>query len=620
MDESRCKLHDRVYTHYCNECDKVFCDVCPTHSKNHIIESLANVLNTEDLALDLKKLNKIYYSAEESLRRIPEATEKLIELARERKKVITEKYKVLAGRIARKNITSLINLETEIRIKTKGLEKVAKECKEIEVGLVDKEKTLKNINEKVKVKFNLDFSDAYYTIKEYKAITLMDDSEEKIKLLNERVNSIMMESVETGEIEQLKVFVDEIQSLRQELLNLNKKIQDIQSNYIEEFKRCVEIIKIRSDDIIKENDRGKIEKTKKYKEVSKELDELMKERDEVNNMLMKSKRQIEDLRDQRASLIKDIQDKKLELENIDMEIHKAELNKNNINATIEKRTIALSVIENNIKKINKRYLDKDVEGIVRQIIAQKKEIEEVEEEVKKTLSNSVEDINKKYDDIELYKSKAVEEAKELIEYAKIMTKTNTDIKKLNDFFEQIERQTMAMKAAKSKFDSIRNLINTQRMKKKNLKKLIYTKKVVIDLLTSNFNSVEDQMKQSILDEKVEEIHGFHRKLMEIESLIDSAEEKDEVRLINIDRTEGEFNRVIEQNIENLKLAKASLEEDTRTVCPVCTDGRSGKVKLKCGHCMCVPCVSKQKTDKVTDKNNTVYCIPCKWKKQEISNS
>lgn len=146
----------------------------------------------------------------------------------------------------------------------------------------------------------------------------------------------------------------------------------------------------------------------------------------------------------------------------------------------------------------------------------------------------------------------------------------------------------------------------------------------------NFTALEDRLKEleGELEAKKAKLTMMQFEVTRTETDFENELTKKEVELDAVVKSIGELEEEIHGMLESsevqLLVVKTALEKKLRgkavidSTCKACQDGKLGRVKLCCGHCMCVPCTAKQRIGGLETGESKVICGLCNGKKQDIS--
>eukprot|EP00826_Nyctotherus_ovalis_P019448 TRINITY_DN1599_c0_g1_i8.p1 TRINITY_DN1599_c0_g1~~TRINITY_DN1599_c0_g1_i8.p1 ORF type:complete len:359 (+),score=110.63 TRINITY_DN1599_c0_g1_i8:173-1249(+) len=146
----------------------------------------------------------------------------------------------------------------------------------------------------------------------------------------------------------------------------------------------------------------------------------------------------------------------------------------------------------------------------------------------------------------------------------------------------------------------------------------------------NFRAIEDKLRdmESELDAKKAKLTMMQfevtRTEIEFEDELTKKETELDAVVKSIGELEEEIHGTLERNEVQLLVVKTALEKKlwgepvVDDLCKTCQDGESGRVKLSCGHCMCIPCTAKQRIGSLETGESKVSCRLCNGKRQDIS--
>ena len=612
IEESLCKVHNLVYSHYCRECDQGFCGICPSHNKTHIIESLVNILNPNDIQPELTRLQNIHMIIGESLLKIPKIVEESLEIVQKRSIVVAKKHKQELEKINKNRLFILQGLESRLKEKLTKLEKLANAYKRLEVSLGSKEKELEILKRDVESKFNFNFSKAYLAIKKYERMDFMKDAEEELKQLNVQLKEIELIDVDCKDDDKLKELVYNIKSLKLEL----DEIKDIMIHDINEKEYTKRINKKKIEIEKKREQEVKQEKERKNKFIEG-INVLNNDKNELLNTISMINKQIEEAKEEKEQLLKLINDKKEELSALEQELSGLKGIKVNLDKEMNEQTELMSIMRRNFEDMADLNSELGLDEVNRQLISKRGELEDMQTEIKALIKNGLKNIELSKEDIQYNKKKLNGQTNELIEGIKTKRTFNLDFKKWNKVFELLTIQASTIKDSKKHFDSLTERIVHLKNKEESYVSQLQMKRLALEIISNNLNSMKSNTKKPLIEKNKQELHMVENKISDMEDYLLENITNVEQELKKLVPLEKEFNKDMEVSIYKLMDTKKYLEEQLKLVCPICADGRAGKVRLKCSHYMCVPCIAKQRLAELTNSTEVAYCVLCKWEKQEI---
>ena len=368
--------------------------------------------------------------------------------------------------------------------------------------------------------------------------------------------------------------------------------------------------------------------TKAYKAI-KDLEELSIKETEINNLC----KIIEDyellyIQHERKETLKELSD--------DIQILK--LKKDLIRYDLEtaKAKSIISIIESKKDIINS---GKEITNI-RASNKYASQLNEVLEKISNIILESKRKFNKNID----IKEKEILEANNCIKFTReqlsILTKTNDltknifkdvkipevkvveDIKKLELMMEEIDKKEILLKN-----------------KEKEIRQNLDNYKVIIEMISDNETALRKRINENESQLKTDRLHIEEEIKSETEIIMTIIEDiKDESLksienneiIMNYSKVEHELKEIheilnfkIKELSDQLEVSKIGLKPIktkiqyllanqiiSNNVCLICSYGKTGHVKLDCGHYRCVQCVARKRNDKK---------IPCELCKNEIRN-
>jgi myosin heavy subunit len=555
--------------------------------------------------------------AEESLLKIPKIVEESLEIARTRTTLITRKHKQALEKLNSNRLTVLQRLELKLKEKLVGLEKTASGYRKIEVSLEGKEEELRMLKKDVESKFGFNFSKAYSAIKKYEGMDFMKGAEEVLKQLNTQLKEIELIDIDAREDNKLEELVCSVKYLKHQFKAIKDTVMtDIFKN---DFTERINKKKIEIENKRKQETKQIEERRNKLAE---EINVLSNQNSELLNTLRTLNEQIEKAKEEKEQLLNLINNRREELKSLEQELTDLKDTKEKINKEMQDQTNIMNTMKRNFEDMADLNSELGLDEVNRQLVLKRSELEEMQTEIKAVIKNGMKNIELSKEDIQYNKNKLNDQTNELIESIKAKRTFNLDFKKWNKAFELITTQVHVIKDSKKYFDSLTKSIVNLKHKEKSYVNQLQMKRLSLEIVHNDLSAMKSNTKQSLIEENKQELHMVESRMNDVEDYLLENITNMQQELKKLIPLEKEFNDDMEVSIPKLMDIKKYLEEQLKLICPICADGRAGKVRLKCGHYMCVSCIAKQKLAELTksnliDNNEIAYCVLCRWEKREI---